>query len=149
MSAFDALPTLERPTSKSRAARCRTAFVYVIQDGFDGHVKIGWATNPFDRIRQLQTGNSRALRLLYCEELTDKRAAARCEKSIHREFDGHRVRGEWFRFIGSLYQMVLMCTREGRSLVEQIRSWQDSGCIDDADDDFDDDNSDDYTEEVA
>lgn len=142
-------PAYEPTPLNVRLVRRGAAFVYILQDGTDGHIKIGWAANPFDRLKQLQTGNSRQLRLLYCEDLGSKCGAVRAERMLHKEFAGHRVRGEWFRFIGSLYQLVLLCTHERQSLVQQMRSWQDTGCVDDADDDFDDDNSDDHAEEVA
>jgi T5orf172 domain len=38
-------------------------FVYVIGEGDDGPVKIGRAQDPIQRLRQMQTGNSRRLRI--------------------------------------------------------------------------------------
>ena len=99
-------------------------FVYVIQEADDGDVKIGIAERPHERLRRLQTGNSRELRLLYCERASDKRSAARIERWLHEEFAGHRIRGEWFRFVGSVRHTVRQCTDARRTLIEQIEAWQ-------------------------
>lgn len=102
-------------------------FVYIIQAGEDGDVKIGWAVNPRDRLKNLQTGNSLELRLLHFERIGSKRAAARVERWLHQEFGGHRIRGEWFRFTGSVRYMVRQCTDAGKTLVAQIAEWQANG----------------------
>jgi hypothetical protein len=99
-------------------------FVYIIQAGDDGDVKIGWAVNPPDRLKNLQTGNSLELRLLHFERIGSKRAAGRVERWLHQEFEGHRIRGEWFRFTGSVRYMVRQCTDHGVRLVDQIAAWQ-------------------------
>lgn len=41
------------------------SFVYVVGEDQAGPVKIGTAKNPIDRIRTMQTGNSRRLRIEY------------------------------------------------------------------------------------
>lgn len=101
---FPSIPLNDR---NMREVRLGTAFVYFIQEGEDGPIKIGWAINPFQRLKQLQTGNADSLRLVYYEDLCDRRAAQLTETALHREFRGHRVRGEWFRPIGSVYRFVL------------------------------------------
>ena len=56
--------------------------------------KIGIAKDPRDRLRSLQTGNWRKLKLAYisppCREFFD------VENSAHKRVVGNRLGGEWF-----------------------------------------------------
>jgi Meiotically up-regulated gene 113 len=69
------------------------SFVYVIQAGEDGPVKIGSAREPSWRLNQLQCGSWQELHL---------RAVVPCQCSMAMELDAHalansrRIRGEWF-----------------------------------------------------
>lgn len=69
------------------------SYVYVIQAGKDGPVKIGSAQKPSERLQELQTSNWHQLYL---------RAVVPCgprvviEKVAHALADRHRIRGEWF-----------------------------------------------------
>lgn len=85
------------------AARFDNAtFVYFISEGDDGAVKVGYAADPVARLRQMQTGNPRRLRIEYVLLGTK-----RLEKSVHRLWEAHAVpaatarkggapRTEWF-----------------------------------------------------
>ena len=70
-------------------------FVYAIQAGGPGGpVKIGYSRNPWRRLRQLQTGNPAALRLLAAEPNAipeDERRAHDAIKSF-----AEPLNGEWF-----------------------------------------------------
>ena len=68
------------------------AFIYCVQQGDSGLIKIGRARNPESRLKSMQTGNAETLHL---------RAAAwlpgEMEWVIHRELKPWRYRGEWFQ----------------------------------------------------
>lgn len=71
--------------------RDRPRFVYVIQDGDDGPVKIGEAFDPRSRLGELQCGNHRPLNLRAVVLATDT-----TEKELHALWARSRMRGEWF-----------------------------------------------------
>lgn len=66
-------------------------YVYFIQSGDDGPIKIGLSSKPFRRVQQLQTGNPRELLLRHV--LPGDRAM---EAQLHARFEPARIRGEWF-----------------------------------------------------
>lgn len=66
-------------------------FVYFIQEGDDGPVKIGEAFDPVKRLSELQCGNPRALALRAVVLATDE-----TERSLHLKWSSIRIRGEWF-----------------------------------------------------
>lgn len=66
-------------------------FVYVIQDGDDGAVKIGKAYNPVSRLSELQCGNPRTLGLRSAALVSDY-----TEEHLHAQWKRFNVRGEWF-----------------------------------------------------
>jgi hypothetical protein len=115
-------PTLPPNERNVRDVRLGTAFVYIIQDGDAGPIKIGWAINPFERLKHLQVGNPRRMRLIHYEEAYDRYDARRLEREIHCEFLGHRVHGEWFRLVGSVYRFMLHCHR-GASIQDIVSGW--------------------------
>jgi Meiotically up-regulated gene 113 len=67
--------------------------VYFIRAGVGGPVKIGWAVDAMTRLRDLQCGNHEELTLIHCAT-----GGVMEEKSAHRQFMPHRIRGEWFSF---------------------------------------------------
>lgn len=67
-------------------------FIYLIRCG--DYLKIGIASNLYERLSQLQIGNPLALRLCCYFETTNPE---KDEKSLHRLFQHRHVRGEWFR----------------------------------------------------
>ena len=73
-------------------SRTPGSFVYFIQCGKAGPIKIGHSRYPQRRLAQLQTAHSEPLRLLHVEpgDRVD-------EEGIHAWFAHARVRGEWFR----------------------------------------------------
>jgi hypothetical protein len=74
-----------------RAFFHRLSSVYIIGDGH--HVKIGYSTDVDARLRDLQTGNGRYLRL---HRIVD--GGQKVEKWFHRKFKPQRLHGEWFVF---------------------------------------------------
>jgi hypothetical protein len=67
-------------------------FVYFLQRGAGGPVKIGYSTNLKKRISKLQTGCAEKLDLL-CALEGDRLQ----ETSLHSQFQTERLHGEWFR----------------------------------------------------
>lgn len=71
-------------------------YVYFMQSGKNGPIKIGKSNNPEKRMISVQTGNPYKLRLvavIYCD---DDAAAYRMESRFHRILKKHRMHGEWF-----------------------------------------------------
>lgn len=67
------------------------SFVYVIQAKGDTPIKVGVAKDVHARMRTLQTGNPRPLRLLYALP-----GAHALEATFHRKLRRSRLCGEWF-----------------------------------------------------
>jgi Meiotically up-regulated gene 113 len=67
------------------------AMVYFIQAGVNGEIKIGFAIEPWKRIKQLQTGNHVRLTMLKVIPGDRKR-----ETQIHHLLSVHRKHGDWF-----------------------------------------------------
>jgi hypothetical protein len=90
---------------------------YFITDG-TGCVKIGKTENTSARLRHLQTGNPRALRVvlalpLGCEFLGNMKPGDWDEDALHQRFSHQRVRGEWFKFAGPVRQFITDMIAEG------------------------------------
>lgn len=66
-------------------------YIYFVQEGQDGPIKIGVAKQPADRVRQLQGANSRPLILRGV-----KTGFVKDERALHKKLDAFRIRGEWF-----------------------------------------------------
>lgn len=64
--------------------------VYFVQSE-SGHIKIGVAVNPKDRLCALQNASPFRLKLLGCIP-----GGVTMERSLHSEFKAHRTSGEWF-----------------------------------------------------
>lgn len=71
-------------------------FLYAIQDSNSGFIKLGYSANPEQRLRELQTGNSGALRMVYTAQIREDRARP-VEQQLHRDLNYLRARGEWFK----------------------------------------------------
>ena len=70
------------------------AYLYCITDG--ELYKIGWAKNVHKRLRVLQCGSSRELKILHKVLCTGNAQAVMRERQVHKSASKHRVRGEWF-----------------------------------------------------
>lgn len=76
--------------------------IYFLQEGTEvGAVKIGYAAKPQDRIGDLQTGNSKKLRVLF--EMEGDKVL---EQTIHEMFAENRFRGEWFHMTDALLWFI-------------------------------------------
>jgi hypothetical protein len=95
-----------------------TRFVYFIQDGENGPIKIGLSNEPDKRIGKLQTGNPRELFLRHV--IPGDRAV---EHQLHDRFEPARVRGEWF---GREYLPVIVAFAGGMAH-RMLESYDGSG----------------------
>jgi hypothetical protein len=79
-------------------------WVYFVQSCSGGPVKIGTATNPQKRLRQLQTANPDELYLRLAVP-----GGGAVEASLHEHFSEYRVRGEWYEPEGTLLDLLIRC----------------------------------------
>lgn len=75
--------------------------IYFILDRAAGLVKIGFASDPWRRLSQVQTHNAAPLEIVaLCEgDMAD-------EAVMHQRFATSRVRGEWFTFCSDIEALV-------------------------------------------
>lgn len=78
--------------------------VYFLRQRGTNFVKIGWAKDPADRLKTLQTGSPSDFELMATRE-----GGAKEEAVLHRRFAGSNVRGEWFRMTGPLAVEIALC----------------------------------------
>lgn len=83
-------PTIIETITNWRAAGV-TQFVYFVQEGDDGPVKIGTAIDPEQRLAGLQGGNPRQLTIRHIIP-----GDWTVENSLHLRFHESRLIGEWF-----------------------------------------------------
>lgn len=78
-----------------------TEYVYIIKDtGYKNRCKIGISKNPKQRLRNLQTGNSNKLDLIFLLQVNPNIKSSAVESEIHKYFKEKNlwVHGEWFDF---------------------------------------------------
>lgn len=76
-------------------------FVYFIQAGLNGPIKIGWSANVKQRLAAAQVDNHEELIL---RAMTPGGPAI--EERLHVVFEAAWIRGEWFRPVTALLEMV-------------------------------------------
>ena len=77
-----------RPLTPYRSVHC----VYFIGEQNPSTIKIGWAKNPWTRLKELQRGNSRELEVWGCYA-----GSRHDEAREHRDWADIRLDGEWFQ----------------------------------------------------
>jgi hypothetical protein len=82
------------------------SYVYFILDPINSCVKIGKSNNVKSRISELQTGNPNELKLLATVSCHDESAAFKFESKLHTSFSNLYLRGEWFKYDGSLEKYI-------------------------------------------
>lgn len=71
-----------------------TSFVYIIQEGSNGYIKIGKANDPLNRIvHGLGAKSPYTLKVLH---LIPSSVPLEVEKWLHRNYEHYRINGEWF-----------------------------------------------------
>jgi hypothetical protein len=78
-----------------------TTWVYFIQSGDNGPIKIGVAGDVGRRLRSMQTGNPETLRLL-----GKWWATVEDERTLHRQFAYAHLHGEWFKPVDELVRLA-------------------------------------------
>lgn len=78
------------------------SFVYAIQAGEGGPIKIGVSDRPATRLQTLQQANAETLIPLAAWHTPKVE-----EKQLHEEFAYARIRGEWFRPVPELVELVI------------------------------------------
>lgn len=82
------------------------SWVYFIACGETMRVKIGYTTgSPYDRLKSLQTGSPTMLVLMALQ-----RGGPDVERQLHKKFEKHRVRGEWFQMCEELFDHISVIT---------------------------------------
>lgn len=80
-------------------------YLYLITDG--NHYKIGVAKDPQRRLKALQTGNPKVLKLLATGYRRSTKTAFSVERQIHQGLKRQRLHGEWFRLTDRLVKVVI------------------------------------------
>lgn len=81
--------------------REESSFIYFIQSGKDGPIKIGTTNNVESRLGDIRVLNPQKIKLLKSIKGTQK-----YEKEIHRKFKNDRIKGEWFRLSSDLIEFI-------------------------------------------
>lgn len=71
------------------------AYVYIIKFS-SGNIKIGWSTNPSQRVKQLSNSNSGGFYPIDITISQQTIIADRLEQYLHNKFRQYRVSGEFF-----------------------------------------------------
>jgi len=79
----------------------RQKYIYFIQAGNGGPIKIGTAYDVQQRRDTLQTGNPNELRILCAFPGSEAG-----ERKFHKHFEEERLSGEWFKPTGRVMQVV-------------------------------------------
>lgn len=88
--------------------------VYFITDG--EFIKIGKSENPIERMKKLQTGNVRELKMLATYQCYDEDL----EGYIHKRFSHDRVRGEWFKPSKELFAFMNYSVTSHESFIDRL-----------------------------
>lgn len=83
MTTFPIGPVLRFPSA--------TTWVYFIQAGPEGPIKIGISEDPHQRLKTMQPSNPEPLALIGAYPMRPPD-----EPVLHHRFKQHRIRGEWF-----------------------------------------------------
>jgi hypothetical protein len=98
---FPTSGSLEVWTRQTRSG-LRKSYIYIAgSDHPSGDIKIGTSAKPKQRVSDLQTANSRKLRIL-AKFVGDKTT----EAAVHRLLCHSRIRGEWFRRSKAVEQFI-------------------------------------------
>lgn len=95
------------PTVKPPKHRRRPQMVYFIRSG--KAVKIGVSCAPTKRLSNMATGNHSSLELLGVMDGGSKR-----EQALHRKFEKHHIKGEWFRLVPEITTYIRKYRRKAK-----------------------------------
>lgn len=74
----------------------RTCSVYFIGPADRAVIKIGVATKPKNRLKELQVANPETLKIHHHHRVYNKERALRLETELHKALHAFHIRGEWF-----------------------------------------------------
>lgn len=78
------------------------SWVYFIQRGDDGPIKVGYTTHPEVRLARLQIANPETLYLRAAVRVRERAV----EVALHKTFARHHIRGEWFHPHSDLLDVI-------------------------------------------
>lgn len=78
-----------------------SGFIYVFANYFSGVCKIGFTTNPINRLKQVQTGCPYKLEIILVIK-----GSIKVERALHRKYKKFKTNGEWFLFRGELKESI-------------------------------------------
>lgn len=113
------------------------SWVYFIQEGENGHVKVGVSDDVDSRLLSLQTSNPRPLRLVAKLGCSSRRHAFDIEGVIHKKMYSYNVNGEWFanrilNSIGNIFREIEWQNGENLSdkrLFKKVKKHHNSGLM--------------------
>ncbi len=95
-------------------------YVYLMEAVGLGYIKVGRAKDPFQRLRELQTGCPKPIVIRFCFLCEN---AAEREGALHRKLAQFRSHGEWFEvdssYLRNLLNIVNSIGRQG-DLTERL-----------------------------
>ena len=77
--------------------------IYLILNEDNGHIKVGISKNPKSRLKQLQTGSSAKLTILYQRVVEH---ASKIESNLHHDYQFQKVNLEWFDLSESIIDEI-------------------------------------------
>ena len=77
----------------------KTGYIYLVQNTHTKSLKIGFSKKPKNRVSQLNTSSEFPIKLLYKIKGNTKE-----ERAIHRKFNEHHKKLEWFEYSESIVQ---------------------------------------------
>ena len=88
-------------------------WVYVMSDG--EFLKIGYSKNPKKRIKDVQSGNPKQLKIPVKWQVAGRNNAKKLETTLHKHYGKLRKKGEWF--CGSILEELKQCTVDSQGNV--------------------------------
>lgn len=99
-----------KPGPKGAETKPRRGWVYFLQDGTTGPVKIGYSKDPESRINGMRSGQHSDYRILFVV-----RGTPGTESKFHKRFAAQNKTREWFHYDGALKRFILSKLKERRS----------------------------------
>jgi len=90
-------------------------WVYLIQAGDDGPIKIGTSRDPRKRFVELQTASPYPLRVRAIGA-----GGRKTERHLHERFAGSRLHGEWFEPVQGIEQIIDRLTALDRAMTTDL-----------------------------
>jgi hypothetical protein len=88
---------LKKQKAKKADPKYGEHYLYAISDG--KNLKVGYSKDPKSRLKRLQTGSSKPLKLLWqCLCAYSDTDARKQERKLHRRLRRHNIQGEWYQF---------------------------------------------------